>query len=120
MIDGHECKKILVNCKYPQSHAINCELYMGTYELSEYENGKPTWSSLSASIWMGGYDYWIIGDIKNRGLSAEVGDIGSYIGVEWPTENSWFLFNSDEKWISLDEDIIVKCTGDSSLLFNHI
>ena len=113
MIDGHECKKILVNCKYPQSHAIDCELYMGTYELSDYENGKPTWSSLSASIWMGGYDYWIIGDVNKRGLSAEVGDIGSYIGVEWPTQNSWFLLNSDKKWISLEEDIIVKCTGNT-------
>ena len=111
MIDGHECKKIVVNCRYPQSHASNCELYMGTYELSDYENGKPTWSSLSASIWIVGDDYWIIGDIKDRGLSASVGTIGSYIGVEWPTENNWFLLDSDGKWIFLEEDIVVKCTG---------
>lgn len=88
---------------------------MGTYESSDYENGKPSWSSLSASIWKGGDDYWIIGDIKDRGLSPGVGDIGSYIGVEWPTQsnNNWFLLISDEKWISVGEDISVKCTGNS-------
>ena len=119
MIDGHDCKKIVVNCKYPQTYASICELHMGTYELSDYENGKPTWSSLSTSIWNGGGNggdnHWIIGNIKDRGLSAGVWNIGSLIGIEWPTQsnNQWFLLNSDDKWISVEQDISVKCTGNT-------
>ena len=110
MIDGHECKKIQVDFKNQQARASLSKLYMptwymGTYDLSGYINGKPTWSSLSASIWINQDNYWIIGDIRNHGVYS--GNIVDHSSSEWPTESktSWKLLTRENEWVSVDEDI---------------
>ena len=86
---------------------------MGTYELSDYENEKPTWSSLSAAIWFDKNKYWNIGDIRKRG--AYIGVLTSWVTAEWPTQskNIWRFLTKDNVWSSVDEDISVKCTGNT-------
>ena len=81
MIDGHECKKIQIDFKNQQPPSSLSELYMGTYELSGHENGKPTWSSLTAAIYMSKTNQWWITEKNHRGYDGkQAGDIISSKG----------------------------------------
>ena len=90
---------------------------MGTYELSGRENGKPTWSSLTAVIYKGSNNHWKIREKKNQGKDYQDGDIHSK-NAKWPTQSNarWYFYIPKPKaatyeWKLIEEDIRVKCTG---------
>ena len=87
---------------------------MGTYELSGHENGKPTWSSLTAAIYMSKTNQWWITEKNHRGYDGkQAGDIISF-AAKWPTESkSIWKFYIRNKWTIIEEDIRVKCTGNT-------
>ena len=90
---------------------------MGTYELSGHENGKPTWSSLTATIYMSKFNQWLIRETKHRDDNYfNAWDIGSFNAI-WPTQRKaqWKFFIRDE-WTPIEEDISVKCTGNTIII----
>ena len=121
LIDGHECKKIQIDFKNQQAHARLSELYMGTYELSDHqENGKPTWYSVTSSIYYTDWNRWLIRKNKYNDLKTnQDGDISTYKVLELPTQSkvNWVFYNegSDkaDKWQPIDQDISLKCTGNT-------
>ena len=89
---------------------------MGTYELSGHENGKPTWSSLTAVIFMSPFNQWFIRETKHR----DDDDFNARDMVSlaiWPTQRKakWEFFIRDE-WTPIEEDISVKCTGNTIII----
>ena len=109
MIDVYECKKIQVDFKNQQAHASLIESYMGTYELAGYENGEPYWLSLSAVLASDLNNRWVMYDL-HRGVHDDL--LTSSVKSERPTQNknNWFKLLEH---ISIDEDISVKCTGNT-------